>query len=193
MRRVRQHNRRMIASAPFPARYVALLRGINVGGHRRVGMLALANVFSRLGYEGVQTCVQSGNVVFRAYVADGAEIEAAIEAHFGFPVQVALRTGAEWARAIAGNPYPQQAAADGSEVHLALLSAEPDAEGVASLQAVPRGRDNWHLDGRNLYLDLPNGAGRTRLDHGTLERRLAVGVTIRNWKTVETLGKLLNA
>lgn len=156
-------------------------------------MLALANVFSGLGYEGVQTCVQSGNVVFRAYVADGAEIEAAIEAHFGFPVQVAFRMGAEWVRAIAGNPYQQQAAADGSKVHLALLSAKPDAEGVASLQAVPRGRDNWHLDGRNLYLDLPNGAGRTRLDHGTLERRLAVGVTIRNWKTVETLGKLLNA
>ena len=155
-------------------------------------MPALAKVFTELGCEGVQTYIQSGNVVFRAHVADGAEIEAAIEAHFGFPVQVALRTGTEWARAIVGNPYPLQAAADGSKVHLALLSAEPDAEGVASLQAVPRGRDNWQLDGRNLYLDLPDGAGRTKLDHGTLERRLGVQVTVRNWKTVEALGALLN-
>lgn len=182
----------MTAPVPLHLRHVALLRGINVGGHRRVGMPALANVFTDLGYEGVQTYIQSGNVVFRAHVADSAGIEAAIEQRFGFPVQVALRTGAEWARAIAGNPYPVQAAADGSKVHLALLSAEPDAEGLASLQAVPRGRDNWQLDGRNLYLDLPNGAGRTKLDHGTLERRLGVGVTVRNWKTVGALGQLLD-
>ncbi len=175
-----------------PPVYIALLRGINVGGHRRVGMPALAKVFTELGYEGVQTYIQSGNVVFWAHVVDGAGIEAAIEARFGFPVQVALRTGTEWARTIFGNPYPLQAAADGSKVHLALLSAEPDAEGVASLQAVPRGLDNWHLDGRNLYLDLPNGGGRTRLDHGTLERRLGIQVTVRNWKTVEALGKLLS-
>ncbi len=179
-------------TAPFHPLHVALLRGINVGGHRRVGMPALADVFTELGCEGVQTYIQSGNVVFRAHVADGAGIEAAIEARFGFPVQVALRTGAEWARAVAGNPYSLQAAADGSKVHLALLSAEPDAEGVASLQAMPRGRDNWHLEGRTLYLDLPDGAGRTKLDHGTLERRLGVGVTVRNWKTVEALEKLLS-
>ena len=154
-------------------------------------MPALAKVFTELGYESVQTYIQSGNVVFRAHAVDGAGIEAAIETHFGFPVQVALRSGAEWTRAIAGNPYPLQAASDGSKVHLALLSAAPDAEGLASLQAVPCGRDNWQLDGRNLYLDLPNGGGRTRLDHGTLERRLGVGVTIRNWKTVKALGALL--
>ena len=182
----------MTAPVPLRLRHVALLRGINVGGHRKVGMPALAKVFTELGYEGVQTYIQSGNVVFQAHVVDSAEIEAAIEAHFSFPVQVALRSGAEWILAVKGNPYPLQADADGSKVHLALLSAEPDAEGVASLQAVPRGRDNWHLDGRNLYLDLPNGGGRTRLDHGTLERRLGVGVTVRNWKTVEALGEMLN-
>ena len=138
----------MTAPVPLHLRHVALLRGINVGGHRKVGMPALAKVFTELGYEGVQTYIQSGNVMFKAHVTDAAQLEAAIEAHFGFPVQVALRTGAEWARAIADNPYPQQAASDGSKVHLALLSAEPDAEGIASLQAVPRGEDNWHLEGR---------------------------------------------
>lgn len=181
----------MTAPVPLHLLHVALLRGINVGGHRKVGMPALAKIFTDLGYEGVQTYIQSGNVVFRAHVTDGAGLEAAIEAHFGFPVGVALRSGAEWALAVRSNPYPLQAAADGSKVHLALLSAEPDAEGIASLQAVPRGLDNWHLDGRNLYLDLPNGAGRTRLDHATLERRLGMQVTVRNWKTVLALGAML--
>jgi uncharacterized protein (DUF1697 family) len=182
----------MTAPVPLSLLHVALLRGINVGGHRRVGMPALAKVFADLGYEGVQTYIQSGNVVFRAYAADGPDIEAAIEAHFGFPLGVALRSGAEWALAVMGNPYPLQAARDGSKVHLALLSAEPDAEGLASLQAVPRGPDNWQLNGRNLYLDLPGGGGNTKLDHGTLERRLGVRVTVRNWNTVLALGALLS-
>lgn len=178
----------MTTSIPL---HVALLRGINVGGHRRVGMAALARVFQELGCEDVRTYIQSGNVVFRAPVADAAAIEAVIEAHFGFPVTVALRTAADWRRIVAGNPYAAQAAQDGSKVHVALLSREPDDEGVASLLAVPRGPDGWQLDGRTVYLDLPSGAGRTQLDHGTLERRLGVSVTVRNWKTVTALAELL--
>ncbi|WP_407569926.1 DUF1697 domain-containing protein [Deinococcus altitudinis] len=171
----------------LPPGQVALLRGINVGGHRRVGMPALQTLFEGLGFGAVQTYIQSGNVVFRAYHTDASEIEAALKKHFGFPVQVALRSGEQWRRAVAANPYPVQAQQDGSKVHLALLSAEPDAEGLASLLAVPRGPDDWTLLGRELYLSLPNGAGRTRLDHGTLERRLGVTVTVRNWKTVLAL------
>ena len=154
-------------------------------------MPALQALFVGLGFGAVQTYIQSGNVVFRACHADASEIEAALEEHLGFPVQVALRSGEEWRRAMAGNPYPVQAQQDGSKVHLALLSAEPDAEGLASLLAVPRGPDDWTLLGRELYLHLPNGAGRARLDHGTLERRLGVMVTVRNWKTVGALDQLL--
>ncbi|WP_407541300.1 DUF1697 domain-containing protein [Deinococcus radiomollis] len=171
--------------------HVALLRGINVGGHRKVGMAALKALCLGLGYEDVQTYLQSGNVVFRAANSSAVELEAALERNLGFPVGVMVRDGGQWRRALADNPYAFQAAADGSKVHLALLSAEPDAEGLASLQAVPTGPDCWTLLGRTLYLDLPNGAGRTRLDHATLERRLGVRVTVRNWKTVEALAALL--
>ena len=174
-----------------PPLHVALLRGINVGGHRKVGMAALRALFADLGYQDVQTYIQSGNVIFRAYAVSLPDLGAALERGLGFPVGVALRSGTEWRQAMADNPYPFQADADGSKVHLALLNAEPDAEGVASLLAVPRGPDNWTLLGHCLYLDLPNGAGRTKLDHGTLERRLGVQVTVRNWKTVEALGALL--
>ncbi len=178
---------------PLPeTAHVALLRGINVGGHRRVGMAALKALCLELGYEDVQTYVQSGNVVFRAASPGAGELEAALERTLGFRVGVMMRDRLQWRRALADNPYPFQAAADPSKVHLALLSAEPDAEGLASLQAVPTGPDNWTLLGSNLYLNLPNGAGRTKLDHGTLERRLGVQVTVRNWKTVEAVGELLS-
>lgn len=177
----------------MPPSHVALLRGINVGGHRKVGMPALQTLFTGLGFEAVQTYIQSGNVVFRAYHADAFEIEAALDGHLGFPVQVVLRSGEEWRRAVAGNPYLTQAQQDGGKVHLALLSAEPDAEGLASLLALPRGPDDWTLLGRELYLHLPNGGGHTRLDHGTLERRLGVTATVRNWKTVLKLEQLLGS
>ena len=172
---------------------IALLRGINVGGHRRVGMPALGHLFKTLGCQGVRTYLQSANVVFRAGSVDPASLEAALERHLGFPVQVALRSGAQWRGIVAGNPYVTQARQDGSKVHLALLGAAPDAEGLASLLAMPRGPDDWTLEGRELYLHLPNGGGRTRLDHGTLERLLGVTVTVRNWKTVTALEGLLSA
>jgi uncharacterized protein (DUF1697 family) len=176
---------------PLPPSQIALLRGINVGGHRKVGMPALQALFVGLGYGEVQTYIQSGNVAFCADHPDAAQIEAALEAHLGFPVQVVLRSGEQWRRAVAANPYPEQARQDGGKVHLALLGAEPDAEGVTSLLAVPRGPDDWTLLGRELYLNLPNGAGRTRLDHATLERRMGVTVTVRNWKTVLALEQRL--
>jgi len=180
-----------MSTSPRPTQ-IALLRGINVGGHRRVAMSALKRLFGGWGYDDVQTYVQSGNVVFRgALPASPDTLEAALEQGLGFPVGVAVRQEAEWRRLVAANPYPEQASQDGSKVHVAFLSTEPDAEGVASLQAVARGPDDWTLKGRELYLHLPNGGGRTRLDHSTLERRLGVTVTVRNWKTVQALESML--
>ena len=176
------------ATAPLQ---IALLRGINVGGHRRVSMPALRQFFCGRGDQDVRTYIQSGNVIFRAAEVSVAELEAGLAEHLGFPVGVALRRGEDWAGIVAANPYPEQAREDGTRVHLALLDAEPDAEGMASLMAVPRGPDDWTLLGRELYLHLPNGGGRTRLDHNTLERRLGVTVTLRNWKTVAALDGLL--
>ena len=178
------------ATRPAPL-HVALLRGINVGGHRRVTMPALKAVLAGLDLQDARTHVQSGNVVFRAHCPDAGTLEGALADAFGFPVGVTLRTREEWLAARHGNPYHAQALADGTRVHLACLSGEPDAEGLASLLAVPRGPDDWTLSGRTLYLHLPNGMARTRLDHGTLERRLGVQVTVRNWRTVDALAALL--
>ena len=91
------------------SRCVALLRGVNVGGHRHLAMPALRAVFESLGLERVQTYIQSGNVVYAGEVSR-EPVEAALEAEFGFPVTVLLRSAAEWADIAERNTYPLQVA-----------------------------------------------------------------------------------
>ncbi|AWN22755.1 hypothetical protein DKM44_05520 [Deinococcus irradiatisoli] len=164
---------------------IALLRGINVGGHRKVAMPALKQAFEALGLSDVQTYIQSGNVVFGGE-ADRADLEAAIERAFGFPVPVILRSAGEWQHLIMDNPYPEQAAADGSKVHLTLLGAEPTEAGLDALRAIDSGADEWTRRGSVLYLYTPNGLGQSKLNPD----KLGVLTTTRNWRTVIKLAEM---
>lgn len=103
---------------------IALLSGINVGGNRKVPMATLRAVVENLGLTKVQSYIQSGNLVFEGQV-NHTELEAAIEREFGFSVAVTLRSAEQWQAVIARNLYPQQAAADGSKVHVSFLDAVP--------------------------------------------------------------------
>lgn len=111
---------------------IALLRGINVGGNRKVPMATLRAVAESLGLLRVQTYIQSGNLVFEGEM-NRAELpimlERAIEREFGFSVAVTLRSAEQWQAIIARNPYPQQAEADGSKVHITFLDAAPERGG----------------------------------------------------------------
>ncbi|WP_161882876.1 DUF1697 domain-containing protein [Deinococcus alpinitundrae] len=168
---------------------IALLRGVNVGGHRRMPMLRLKSVFEALELGEVQTYIQSGNVVFGGETGS-AELEAAIEQAFGFPVPVILRNAEQWREVMIHNPYSVQAAVDGSKVHLAFLDAPLPAAGLDALLAF-RGADEWHLSGPELYLHTPEGLGRSRLSQIVHPTNLGVGVTTRNWRTVLKLGALV--
>lgn len=177
--------------------FIALLRGINVGGHRKVPMADLRKLFDGLGFEGVRTYVQSGNAVFRAEgnagkVADA--IEKAIQGKFGFPVKVFLLDAEEWARLVKGNPYPE-ATADPAKLHLFVLGKEPMVEEVQALEekavalsGVQAG-DRYTIAGKALYLHTPNGIGRSRLAE-LIGRTLKVETTARNWRTVLTLREM---
>ena len=167
---------------------VALLRGINVGGNRKVSMPALKTVFEHLGLTAVQTYIQSGNVVFEGR-ATQAELEAALLQAFGFPVAVLLRRADEWQGIIERNPYPVQAKADGSKVHVTLLGALPTQAGVSAFGATPSGADEWTHSGLEVYLHTPGGLGQTRLNPD----RLKVVTTTRNWRTVLKLAALLES
>ncbi|BDP42774.1 hypothetical protein DAETH_27430 [Deinococcus aetherius] len=168
-------------------RHIALLRGINVGGNRRVPMTSLKNTFERLGFTDVRTYIQSGNVIFEAEKPDQHAIEEALRVGFGFPVDVMLRSAGEWAALASRNPYPAQAAADGTKVHIAFLHDVPNPARLDALRARTTGEELWECLGRELYLYTPRGMGQSRLSLAPLGQP----VTVRNWRTVQEIGEML--
>lgn len=173
-------------------RCVALLRGINVGGHARVAMADLQAMFVALGFEDAKTFIQSGNVVFSC--ADGppaglgAKLEKRLASDLGVPARVILRTAEDLAEIVAGNPFAKRKA-DPSRFAVTFLAERPDAKRAASL-VVPPGEDaELRLAGREVYLHIPQGFARTKLTNAYIESRLEVAATARNWHTVL---KLLN-
>jgi uncharacterized protein (DUF1697 family) len=165
---------------------VALLRGVNVGGKVKVPMAELREELADLGLKDVVTYIQSGNVVFRTGEKDvGAAIEKRIEAKYGLNVSVILRTLPELRRIAKRNPFPR---ADKSRLHVVFLAGKPKAR--AELEPERSPGDEFAVKGREVYLHLPNGAGRTKLTLDYLERRLGVAGTQRNWNTLLKLVEL---
>ena len=173
--------------------YVALLRGINVGGKAKVAMAALRDVCASVGCEDVVTYIQSGNVVRRSTPkADRLQsaLEAAIAEEFGFSPAVMIRTAKEMAAVIDRNPFPD---ADEKTLHVGFLHAAPDAATKKCLAALDCDPEELTVVRRYLYLHLPNGLGRAYLPV-KMERCLRpTPVTVRNWRTVTKLVELLAA
>ncbi len=174
--------------------YIALLRGINVGGQKIVLMEELRKSCARLGFEGVETHVQSGNVVFRAAPRSAANLASgisnAIQRDFGFPVTVVVRTADELRAVAKGNPFLKERGIDPLRLYVTFLSEAPSKEGLARLKALPAGSDRLSLKGREIYLHAPNGYGRSKLANTAVENALSITATTRNWNTVDALLEL---
>jgi uncharacterized protein (DUF1697 family) len=170
--------------------YVALLRGINVGGKAMVPMAVLRETCASVGCDDVVTYIQSGNVVLRSPLrADKlqAALEAAIAARFGIEPAVMIRTAEELAAVVAGNPYTGD---DEKHLHVGFLHAAPDGATEQCLRAIDCDPEQVTVVGRELYLRLPNGMGRAALPV-KMERCLRpTPVTVRNWRTVTKLVEL---
>jgi len=170
--------------------YVALLRAINVGGRNRVPMAELRSSLARLGLDDVRTYVQSGNVVFRSRGGTTRDlahrIEREISKVFGIEVSVILRTPAQLEDVVASNPFLEDEA-DETKLHVVFLDKKPARSAVAGLDENRSPPDAFTVGGREMYLRLPKGAGRSKLTIDYFERRLAIPATARNWKTVTTL------
>ena len=161
--------------------YIGLLRGVNVGGHNKVSMSALRELVASLGHADVTTYIQSGNVVFTSKKdVSPTSLERAIEKEFGFDISLVLRTRAELKRVVNANPY---ADADLKTVHVGFMASKPRAAEVRGLDADQFEPEEFMIKGRDLYLHLPNGIGRTKL-FAYLDRKLTVPITVRNWNTV---------
>ena len=173
--------------------FVALLRGINVGGKVMIPMAELRSSLGALGLEDVVTYVQSGNVVFRTSSGDAPDLAVRIEeqvaSDFGFGVAVLLRTPSELKAIAAENPF-LSGKADPSQLHVMFLDREPGADAAAQLDPARSPPDEFALQGREVYLRLPNGAGRSKLTIDYFEKRLGVRATTRNWRTLSKVVEL---
>jgi uncharacterized protein (DUF1697 family) len=173
-------------------RYVALLRGINIGPHKRMKMKDLVAVFEKCGCTDVTTYIQSGNVVYTAPTLakiDAELLAAKIEKAFGFEVPVVVRTAEELEAAIKRNPFPK-ADPDKERMHVSFLASEPTKEQIASLDPNRSPGDTFKVLGKEIYLLFPNGAGNTKLTSQYLDSRLKTIGTARNWRTVLALREM---
>jgi len=174
--------------------YAALLRGVNLGGRNKVSMADLRELFAALGADDVVTYVQSGNVVFKSGVGR-AELRRAIERRIrrdlGLDVTVVLRTKAELAKLVGGNPFAGSGRE--SKLHVTFLGETPDRARVRELERAAGESEEFRVVGKHVFLHLPGGYGRSKLSNAFFEKQLGVAATTRNWRTVTKLAELAGA
>lgn len=167
---------------------IALLRAVNVGGNNLLPMKALPALFTGLGHTDPVTYIQSGNVVFRCQNPDMQAVSAALQQRiaevFGLDVAVVTRTAAELARVVADNPFPAEGA---QALYVMFLVNLPSEQAVARVDPLRSPPDRFVVRGREVYLHLDTGAGKTRLTGAYLEKCLGTLGTARNWRTVTRL------
>jgi uncharacterized protein (DUF1697 family) len=164
-------------------RYIALLRGINVGGHNRVPMAALRTICESIGCTNVATYIQSGNVVLTSTLGPaelGSRLESAISDALGVSPAVMIRTAQQFAAVPEANPFPE---ADPATLHVLFLTTTPDTELVAGLSTLDSAPEELAVRGTEVYFHLPNGLGRAKLPE-LYGRRIKIPGTMRNWRTV---------
>lgn len=170
--------------------YIALLRGVNVGGNT-LAMERLRALWTEAGFGDVRTYVQSGNVVFSASGTPGKwlpAIERLLTGQTRLPVSVVVRSKAEWQKLIAANPWVGQPGVDPSKLHVMFLRDSPSKAAWQKLAQADAGGDAYQVVGKQIYLHCPGGYGTSKLVNNRLERLPGVTATTRNWNTV---GKLL--
>lgn len=175
--------------------YVALFRGINVGGRNRLPMKELKVLLEDLGARAVRTCLQSGNAVFEHEALSGdvlaEQISAEVGRRRGFAPGVLLLSPAALNATIAANPFPS-AEAQVRSLHVGFLAAAPERPDLARLRSLKRESERFELIDRCFYLHAPEGVGRSRVA-ANAERLLGVPMTDRNWRTLQRLRQMAHA
>ena len=173
--------------AKKPEVYVALLRGINVGGKNSLPMKDLSALFEKAGCSQVATYIQSGNVVFQADARLAGQIAGVISKEikkgFKLDVPVVVRSAGELLKISQKNPFFKKGGTVDT-VHVAFLLHTPHKTAIQSLDAQRSPGDAFEVAGSEVYLHCPNGFGRTKLTNQYFDSKLSTTSTIRNWKTV---------
>lgn len=170
---------------------VGLLRGVNVGGHHKIGMAEVRALCESLGLRGARTLLQSGNVVFRTRERDLARlsrrIEDLIEREVGFRPAVILRTCGELREVVAKNPFAARRGLEPGKLAVMFLASDPGQELRDAVLKIPAEPEEVRIGGREMYIYFPNGMGRPNLKIPLIERTLKTPMTGRNWNTARRL------
>lgn len=176
--------------------YIAMLRGVNVGGHK-APMAQLKAMCEGLGCAEVRTFIQSGNVIFKSAKGTPGAIAQKIEkkflSEFGFASPVVLRTPEEMKEAIGRNPFLREKGIDVKHLYVTFLAEKPAPAAVDKIAAMKGGVDGLQVVGREVYLHCPGGYGESKLNNNAIEKAAGVAATTRNWNTVNKLWEMANA
>ncbi|MDN3669388.1 DUF1697 domain-containing protein [Echinicola jeungdonensis] len=171
---------------------IAILRGINVGGKRKLRMADLKNMLTNLGLSGIQTYIQSGNVIFQSNTDNQklADIlEKSIKENFDYEVPVIVRSSKELEKSIQGNPFFDENA-DINKLHLVFLKEKPSEANRQEVETDNFAPDRFAISDKDVFLFCEGKYHETKLSNAFFEKKLKVGATTRNWKTVLKLHEL---
>ncbi len=164
--------------------YIAILRGINVSGSKKLPMAELRTLLSNLNFSDVTTYIQSGNVVFTSKDKDqeklGSQISEAIKKQYDYEVPVLVKTIKQWKKAMANNPFTEEDISKQAITFLATIPIETTIE-------IDSKNDQFKIIDSEVYLYFPNGFGRSKLTNNLFERKLKTQATTRNWRTINKL------
>ncbi|WP_144940250.1 DUF1697 domain-containing protein [Paenibacillus sp. 32O-W] len=171
---------------------IALLRGINVSGQKIIKMDQLSAIFESLGFQNVQTYIQSGNVVFQTVEEEASKelvhkIESRLKETLGYEVTVVLRTMEELEEVVERNPYDLPSLTPDEKVYVSFLSGEPAQEAKDRLLSYKNEIDDYRLRTREVYILCRKGYGKSLFSNNFLEKKLGLAATTRNWATVNKL------
>lgn len=174
--------------------FVALLRGINVSGQRKIPMAELRSVCAAIGCEDVRTYIQSGNVVCSSTESAATleqNLEKAIKRRFRCSVPVIVRAASKWRRYVRDIPFPTEAKQEGNHVLLVLSKRPPGANAVLELEHRATKAERIAKTGDAIWIHYANGIARSKLTPAVLDRYVGSPVTARNWRTVLRLDAMV--
>ncbi len=175
--------------------YISVLRGINVGGKRKMLMADLTSLYETLGFSYVQTYIQSGNVIFDYNGDDNirelsTNIQEKIHLEYGYEVPVIVLQANELADIRRNNPFIINGITDIERLHVTFLREPPHVEHLNKLNNMEFPPDKFSVIGKNVYLFCAGKSSDSKLTNQLFERTLKVSATTRNWKTVTKLAEL---
>jgi uncharacterized protein (DUF1697 family) len=174
--------------------HLALLRGINVSGYSMIKMEALKTTLEAIGFQNVQTYIQSGNVFVDTEeenpAAVGFKIKQEIFKAFGHEVPVVVISSADLEACFKNNPFLKEKDIDTKKLYVAFISTTLQSTSMNDLRISQFKPDEASIDGSRIFIKYAVGAGKTRFDQKYIEKKLNVIATIRNWNTVTQLLKM---